>query len=417
MKFLTLITLLSLLLTIQFLPAQAPDTLWTRTYGGSGNDAGNAIQRTSDGGYIIVGYTESFGAGGRDVWLIKTDAFGDTLWTKTFGGSDWDEGNSVQQTTDGGYIITGYISTFSPGIRNVWLIKTDPAGDTLWTKSFGGVESDWGNFVQQTSDGGYVVVGATRSFSVGLSDVWLIKTDNLGDTLWTKTFGDSLDDWGYSVQQTSDTGYVYVVTTSSFGASIYDVWLVKTDANGDTSWTRIFAGSNVESSRSVKQTSDGGYIVAVTTSSFGAGLRDLWLIKTDVSGHTLWTKTYGYYLSEYIYDVQQTADDGYVFVGGTCSFSSGAIWDLWLIKTDATGYPHWTRTLGGNSADEGHCLQQTSDGGYIITGYTSSFGAGGDDVWLVICSAATRSDAFAACAWIVDEVKKEQLIGLRELPF
>jgi len=164
------------------------DTLWTNTFGGSDEDYGHAVQQTDDGGYIITGYTRSFGAGSADIYLIKTDSNGDTLWTKTFGDSLIDSGKSVQQTSDGGYIITGYTKSFGSGGSDVWLIKTDSNGDSLWTKTFGGNGWDYGVSIQKTFDGGYIFTGATYSYGNGESDVWLIKTDSDGVVEIASTF-------------------------------------------------------------------------------------------------------------------------------------------------------------------------------------------------------------------------------------
>jgi hypothetical protein len=192
---------------------------------GASLDEGRSVQQTSDGGFIIVGYTASFGAG--DVWLIKTDADGNKLWDRTFGGSMVDRGYSVQQTSDGGFIIVGWTWSFGAGGPDVWLIKTDADGNKLWDRTFGGSDWDEGYSVQQTSDGGFILVGWTWSFGAGGPDVWLIKTDADGNKLWDRTFGGSMVDRGFSVQQTSDGGFIIVGATTSFGAGDYDVLLIK----------------------------------------------------------------------------------------------------------------------------------------------------------------------------------------------
>jgi hypothetical protein len=255
-----------------------------RTYGGSGDDIGSSVQQTTDGDYIVAGSTYSFGTGSSDVYLIKTDPSGDTLWTRTYGGSDIDYGYSVLQTTDGDYIVAGETQSFGAGPGDVYLIKTDPSGDTLWTRTYGGNGHDWGQSVQQTTDGGYIVSGQTNSFGPGQADVYLIKTDAVGDTLWTRTYGGSGRDYGSSVQQTTDGGYIVAGGTYSFGTGGKDVYLIKTDPSGDTLWTRTYGGSGDDIGSSVQQTTDGGYIVAGRTDSFGAGGYDVYLIKTDPDG-------------------------------------------------------------------------------------------------------------------------------------
>ena len=204
---------------------------------------------------------------------------------KWFGGFNWDHGASVVQTTDLGYIVTGWTSSYGAGSYDVYLIKTDSTGDTLWTKTFGGIEDDLGRSVVQTTDGGYIITGYTSSYGAGSYDVYLIKTDSLGDTLWTKTFGGIEDDGGYSVVQTNDGGYIITGYTYSYGAGSYDVYLIKTDSTGDTLWTTTFGGTNVDLGRSVVQTTDEGYIVTGYTYSYGAGSADVYLIKTDSLGN------------------------------------------------------------------------------------------------------------------------------------
>jgi len=377
-----LLAIVCVLLLVSTTAALEPgDTLWTRTYGGSSLDQGYSVQQTSDGGYILAGGTYSFGAGYSDVYLVKTDSSGDTLWTRTYGGSSEDGGNSVYQTADGGFITAGYTHSFGAGGKDVYLVKTDSSGDTLWTRTYGGGRYDEGYSVQQTSDSGYIIAGYTDSFGPGNDNVWLLKTDSSGDTLWTRTYGLGNYAQGRSVQQTSDGGYVIAGRILSYTTHSYDVYLLKTDSSGDTLWTRTYGWGDDDEGWSVQQTADGGYVIAGHTYYPLPRASDVYLVKTDSSGGTLWTCTHDRSYRDHGHSVQQASDGGYVIAGYTYSYSTGL--DVYLLKMDASGDTLWTRTYGGSDDDEGWSVQKTSDGGYVIAGYTKSFGAGNSDVYLL----------------------------------
>jgi hypothetical protein len=366
----------------QALAQGLPELGWSKTFGNLGDDFGDSVQQTSDGGYVIAGFTDSYGAGGDDVWLIKTDSDGNHVWNKTFGGASYDVGWSVQQTAGGGYIIAGGTESYGVGVEDVWLIKTDSDGNKVWDKTFGGASNDVGWSVRQTSDGGYVVAGGTESYGIGEEDVWLIKTDSDGNKVWDKTFGGTSDDAGISVQQTSDGGYIIAGFTESYGVGGGDVWLIRTDSDGNKVWDKTFGAASFDDGESVQQTSDGGYVIAGYTESYGAGGEDVWLIKTDSNGDKVWDKTFGGTSDDAGWSVQQTSDGGYVIAGSTSSYGAGG-WDAWLIKTDSDGNKVWDKTFGGTSDDDGISVQQTSEGGYGVAGATFSYGAGGEDVWLI----------------------------------
>jgi hypothetical protein len=361
-----------------------PDEEWNKTFGGKSSDVGYTIQQTNDGGYILVGYTSSFGAGSDDVWLIKTDSNGNMEWDKTFGGTESDSGECVQQTIDGGYIITGYTESFSTGYEDtydVWLIKTDSNGNKLWDRTFGGRWDDFSYCVQQTTDNGYILTGGTHSFGAGGYDVWLIKTDSNGNELWNKTYGGKAYDGGKSVQQTNDGGYIIAGGTSSYSVSYYyDVWLIKTSETGDEEWNKTFGRVNSDVGYSVQQTTDKGYIITGKTCCNDSGFYDVWLIKTFETGDEEWNKTFGGSKHDEGRAVRQTSDGGYIITGYTKSFGIVES-DVWLIKTSETGDEEWNKTFGKSYLWEwGLSVEQTTDGGYIILGLTS---ISEKDFWLI----------------------------------
>ncbi len=361
---------------------------WSKTFGGSDIDRAYSVRGTGDGGYIIAGMTRSFGAGRDDVYLIRTDAAGNEVWSRTFGGHLNDWAMSVQPTSDGGYVLAGGTNSFGLQSYGVYLIKTDANGDEAWSRTFGGTDIDgWRReeamSVQQTSDGGYIVAGYTESLGEWYHDVYLVKTDANGDEIWSKTFGGpGGQDTAYCVQQTADGGYILAGYRYIFSPPSSDAILIKTDANGDKVWSRTFGGSDFDGAYSVQQTSDGGYIVAGDTWSFGAGLNDVYLIKTDANGDRAWSRTFGGPdRKEAAGSVQQTSDGGYIVAAQTTSIFDAV--DVYLVKTDQNGNEVWSSTIGGDAQEYASSVQQTLDGGYILAGQISSFGDPQSDVYLI----------------------------------
>jgi uncharacterized delta-60 repeat protein len=339
-----------------------------KTIGGTSGDYGYSIQQTSDGGYVITGYTLSFGAGSSDVFVIKLDSSGNLSWAKTIGGTSEDYGYSIQQTSDGGYIITGETSSFGAGVDDVFVIKLDSYGNLSWAKTIGGTGEDSGSSIQQTSDGGYVITGETSSFGAGSYDVFVIKLNSSGNLSWAKTIGGTGINSGYSIQQTSDGGYVITGRTYGFGAG-GDVFVIKLNSSGNLSWAKTIGGTSDDEGSSIQQTSDGGYVITGYTSSFGAGDWDVFVIKLDSSGNLSWARAIGGTNYDSGSSIQQTSDGGYVITGYTSSFGAGD-WDVFVIKLDSSGNLSWAKTIGGTNYDVGYSIHQTSDGGYIITGST-----------------------------------------------
>jgi hypothetical protein len=355
---------------------------FTATFGGPEDDVAYSVQQTLDGGYIIAGYTDSYGSGKKDMYLVKTDCSGSKVWEKTFGGAEDDYAISVQETFDSGYILAGETWSYGAGLNDMYLVKTDSLGNKVWQKVFGGRTEDYANSVQQTSDGGYILAGVTVPYATGSPDIYIVRTDSSGSIVWQKAFRGSDDDYAYSIQQTSDGGYIIAGSKYSYGVSWEDMYLVKVDSSGRKVWENTFGGTRFEIAYSVQQTSDGGYILAGRTYVREVGEDDVFLVKTDSSGSKVWEKTFGGIKDDLVYSVQQTSDGGYILAGFTGSYGAGSD-DMYLVKTDSFGNKLWQETFGGAEGDEAISVQQTSDGGYILAGFTRSYGSGNYDMYIV----------------------------------
>jgi len=360
---------------------------WMKTFGGTNYDEGWSVQQTSDGGYIIAATTQSFGVKG-DVWVIKTDEAGNKIWDKTFGGSSYDYRPYVKQTNDNGYIIAARTLSFGVGnYSNIWVLKLDENGTEQWNTTFGKEFVDYCSEIQQTTDSGYIIVGSVNLYELVHFDVWLIKIDSLGHEQWNRTFGESQwQDFGESLRQTSDGGYIVTGSTTSYGHNDgYAFWLIKTDGEGNEQWNRTYGGTDAwGGGNTVDLTSDGGYFILGVRWFYESNQSDLWVIKTNQYGDEQWNKRFGGIENEYGSQAYQTSDGGYIILGNIYDSDMEDV-DAWMVKIDASGEEQWNRTYGGKEWDAGNSVDITSDGGYIITGSTNSFSGDENDfdVWLI----------------------------------
>ena len=353
---------------------------WSKTYGGTSYDDANAVVETGDGGYAVAGNTWSYGAGGSDFYLVKTDSAGNMEWNTTYGTVSDEKPNSLIVTSDGGYAIAG--STLSLGGSNFWLVKTDSAGNYEWSWTYLGTGDNVAYSVIETSDGGYAIAGWVDPAGPDEKDFRLIKTTSTGHKSWDITYGGSSWDVARSVVETSGGGYALAGYTWSYGAGYSDYYLVKTDADGVMQWNKTYGGGGWDEAWPLIETGDGGYALAGYTGSYGAGGTDFWLVKTNSSGHMQWSKTYGGADYEETRSLVETIDGGYAIAGFTESYGAGSK-DFYLVKTDVAGNMLWSKTYGGSNPEFATSLVETIDGGYALAGFTYSYGAGLNDFYLV----------------------------------
>jgi hypothetical protein len=349
--------------------------VFSKTFGGSKWDGANAIIK-ADNGYIITGDTYSFVEGDIDAWIIKIDKNGNKIWDKTFGGEYSDEANAIIKA-DNGYIIAGTTYSFGAGKDDVWVIKIDKNGNKIWDKTFGGRNFDTAKAIIK-ADNGYVIAGYTDSFGAGDRDAWVIKIDKNGNKIWDKTFGGEYSDEANAIIK-ADNGYIIAGYTESFGAGAGDAWVIKIDKNGNKIWDKTFGGNEEDKANAIIK-ADNGYVIAGYTESFGAGAGDAWVIKIDKNGNKIWDKTFGGRDYDYANAIVK-ADNGYIIAGYTYSFGAGDR-DAWIIKIDKNGNKIWDKTFGGNKFNEADVIIK-ADNGYIIAGITKSFGAGNYDAWVI----------------------------------
>jgi hypothetical protein len=394
-----------------FVFSQAPTIQWQKALGGSGDDRARAIQQTIDGGYITAGYSKSnngdvTGHHGNltyaDMWVVKLQANGSLQWQKNYGGSNEDQATDVKQTTDGGYIIAGYTVSNDGDVKSnhgsddFWILKVDNAGRIQWQKTFGGTDYEVAGSIQQTVDGGYIVAGTTYSVNGdvtgnrGGGDFWVIKLDANGNIMWQNTYGGSYDDAAHSIQQTTEGGYIIAGETRSTSGQVknnhggVDFWVIKLNANGQLVWQNTYGGSKDDEAYSVKQTPDGGYIVAGVTFSNDGNVKglhgiqnDYWVIKIDAKGSLQWQRALGGTRPDAAFGVSVAQDGSYLVAGeayshdGDITGNHGSYED-WVVNLNNAGNIIWQLALGGSGGDGAFDIQQNKDGSYIVTGFSGS---------------------------------------------
>ena len=390
---------------------------WIKSFGGSGEETLRSVIQTSDGGYAMLGFSNSTNgdlidknSAVNDYWLLKLDASGDLQWSKTYGGSKDDRGQSLVQTKDGGFALTGYAmsddgdGSNNEGFHDNWVVKLNSQGTIEWEKSFGFSGHDHSYDILQTNDGGYYFVGflditsaradgytekRSSLTSHGVGEFWGTKIDNKGNLQWRGYFGGSNNDRAHSVVQSNDGGYVMAGFTESEDFDIsnsrgsYDFWVVKNDKNGNLLWEYSFGGSGIEIAQDIANTADGGYVITGhtfsndTDVSNNKGESDIWLIKIDDEGNLVWQKTFGGTAFDAAESVSPSKDGGFILVGNSksndkyASVNTGEN-DIWLIKTDANGNMVWQKTFGGTGLDYGFDAIETEDNSILLVGETTS---------------------------------------------
>ncbi|HRA60505.1 MAG TPA: hypothetical protein PK901_11700, partial [Bacteroidia bacterium] len=397
----------------------AQEIEWQNTIGGNYYDQLNSIQQTSDGGYILGGWSDSNISGDKtedsqgnyDYWVVKLDAAGNIQWQNTIGGNSVDYLTSIQQTTDGGYILGGWSNSGvsgdktenSQGANDYWVVKLDPIGYIQWQNTIGGGSYDYLTSIQQTTDGGYILGGMSQSdvsgdkteICQGDFDYWVVKLDASGNIQWQNTIGGNSWDELESLEQTTDGGYIlggYSYSDISGDKTEncqgnHDYWVVKLDASGNIQWQNTIGGNLDDLLYSVQQTSDGGYILGGASGSGFSGDKtessqgyfDYWVVKLYTTGNIQWQNTIGGGSLDHLNSIQQTSDGGYILGGVSISDISGdktensqGANDYWVVKLDASGNIQWQNIIGGNSGDYLTSIQQTTDGKYILGGYSES---------------------------------------------
>ena len=378
---------ISMIFILSFIEISLAQAQFAVAVGGPDYDYGRSVVQTSDGGFAIAGSAQSFGIGIYNFFLVKLSSVGAVEWSRAVGGPDYlfgDLASSVVQTTDGGFGVTGLTGSYGIGRSDLFLVKLSSVGAVEWSRAVGGPGGDYGVSVVQTTDGGFAVAGCTGSFG-GAKDLFLVKFSSAGALEWSRAVGGTGDDYGVSVVQITDGGFAVAGHTYSFGAGDKDLFLVKFSSAGAVEWSKAVGGTGEDWGLSVVQNTDGGYAIAGGTKSFGPGTPDssnLLLVKFSFAGVLEWSRAVGGTGDDDGVSVVQTTAGGFAIAGCTGSFCPGDK-DLFLVKFSSAGAVEWSKAVGGTGDEDGHSVVQTTDGGFAVAGYTGSFGTGDYDLFLV----------------------------------
>jgi hypothetical protein len=369
----------------------AQELRWAHAHGGDLDDFAYDVAAAPDSGFYLCGGTASYGAGSTDFYVLRTDSAGDTLWTRSYGGQAYDLAWAVLATADGGCLVAGQTASSGAGGDDVYLVRVDAAGATLWTRTYGGTGNDAANAMVAVDAGGFVIAGSTASFGNGQEDYYLLRVDSAGDTLWTRTYGGADRDFAYSLVETADEGFIVGGASLSYGAGNWDAYLVRTDADGIVDWTRTYGGYSSDGCHGLLACSGGGFFFTGSTHSFGAGNFDVYLVRALADGTPAWTRTYGGPGIDSGNACQPTADGGFIIAGDTSSFGVGES-DVYVLRIEADGDTLWTCSYGrgaSNNGDWSMAIRPTLDHHLVIAGQSETFGNGRMDVWLLKIDDAT----------------------------
>jgi hypothetical protein len=352
---------------------------WNYAYGGPDKDWAYAMTGTRDGGLCTAGRTASKGAGLEDLWVVRLDGEGRRLWDRSLGGPANDRGRAVIETRDGGLVVAGATESQGAGEFDAWVLKLDSKGTLLWQRHFGGAATDWASSVVETADGGLAVAAYTQDAPGAPYDFWVIRLAGDGEPLWERRYGGPATDWTNAITETADGNLVVVGHTESRGAGSADFWVLKLDPRGELVWERTFGTAGVDYASAVTGTADGGAVVVGQAQSIGATAFDSRVIKLDAGGAVVWDHSFGGAQDDWLRSVVETRDGGHALAGYTTSQGAG-LYDVWMLKLDREGRVLWDRSFGGPENDWARAIVELPDGGLAFAGDTRSSGAGESDV-------------------------------------